>query len=282
MTKRTKSVEESEEEIEEYEVESIASHRVLGKTAKRIEYHIKWKGYDSSENTWEPESSVHAEELVHDYWSKHNGIEARDALKRKAGKTTGRKSNPKPTESTATSSKRAKTGAEKSTTTNDNSDSAPTKRRKLTDTASSSTPTKKRIVEKKQAPVVKSEETSKDDDDSEDEEEVHTSKQQKALEKQEDEEEEEEEVDGDEEDDEIDPDDIVRDTDFRKDWDWKTDIEKIIEVQNVEGSEKKNSYRALIKWKDGKYSLHPTEIIRSKCPQQLIDYYESKLVFEKK
>jgi hypothetical protein len=37
MTKRTKAAEETEEEIEEYEVENIASHRVLGRISVRLE-----------------------------------------------------------------------------------------------------------------------------------------------------------------------------------------------------------------------------------------------------
>ena len=38
-------------ELEEYEVESIINHRG-GK--RRREYLVKWVGYPSSENTWEP------------------------------------------------------------------------------------------------------------------------------------------------------------------------------------------------------------------------------------
>ena len=40
---------------EEYEVESILDSKVL--RGKRF-FLIKWKGYDSSENTWEPESNL--------------------------------------------------------------------------------------------------------------------------------------------------------------------------------------------------------------------------------
>lgn len=40
----------------EYEVESIKSKRV-GKNG-RVEYEIKWKGYDSDDCTWEPEDNL--------------------------------------------------------------------------------------------------------------------------------------------------------------------------------------------------------------------------------
>ena len=41
---------------EEYEVEAILSHK--GPTTRRL-YLTTWKGYPSSENTWEPESNLH-------------------------------------------------------------------------------------------------------------------------------------------------------------------------------------------------------------------------------
>ena len=51
---------------EEYEVEAILSHH-LHKNCETT-YLIKWKGYDSSENSWEPESNLqNAEEELDDY-----------------------------------------------------------------------------------------------------------------------------------------------------------------------------------------------------------------------
>ena len=41
---------------EEYEVEAILSHK--GPNAHRL-YLTAWKGYPSSENTWEPEINLH-------------------------------------------------------------------------------------------------------------------------------------------------------------------------------------------------------------------------------
>ena len=40
---------------EEYEVDSIISHRKKG---KRTEYLVSWKGYGAAENTWEPEANL--------------------------------------------------------------------------------------------------------------------------------------------------------------------------------------------------------------------------------
>ena len=56
---------------EEYKVEAILTHRTYKNRQTR--YLVKWKGYDSSENTWEPESNLsNAEEELSDYKTEHN------------------------------------------------------------------------------------------------------------------------------------------------------------------------------------------------------------------
>ena len=51
---------------EEYEVEAIVGHKT---TRGGIRYQIKWKGYSSAENTWEPESALipNAKEILQQY-----------------------------------------------------------------------------------------------------------------------------------------------------------------------------------------------------------------------
>ena len=51
---------------EEYEVEQILSHRTFG-CSRQLQYLVKWQGYLSSDNTWEPAENIHAEELIRDY-----------------------------------------------------------------------------------------------------------------------------------------------------------------------------------------------------------------------
>src|SRR5712671_5016691 len=58
------------EDQEEYEVEAIVNHRHYGRQ-HRLQYLIKWKGYPSSDNTWEPEENVHAEDSVKRYHQRH-------------------------------------------------------------------------------------------------------------------------------------------------------------------------------------------------------------------
>ena len=49
-----------------YLVEEIVAHK--GNTGNR-KYLIKWKGYSSTENTWEPATNIFNEQLIMDYWN---------------------------------------------------------------------------------------------------------------------------------------------------------------------------------------------------------------------
>ena len=50
---------------QEYEVEAILTHRHY---RGKYQYLVKWKGYDSSENTWEPDQNLtNMEELLNNY-----------------------------------------------------------------------------------------------------------------------------------------------------------------------------------------------------------------------
>src|SRR5258705_214835 len=50
---------------EEYEVEAILAYR---KSSNRLQYLVKWKGYDTSYNSWEPEKNLtNAEEILKEY-----------------------------------------------------------------------------------------------------------------------------------------------------------------------------------------------------------------------
>lgn len=51
---------------DEYEVESIVDRKVEN---RKIQYLVKWKGYDDSQNSWEPrENLANCEELIESYY----------------------------------------------------------------------------------------------------------------------------------------------------------------------------------------------------------------------
>ena len=55
---------------EEYEIDTILAHKQKGK--QRL-YLIKWKGYGSNENTWEPEENLeNSNETLKEYKRQHN------------------------------------------------------------------------------------------------------------------------------------------------------------------------------------------------------------------
>lgn len=58
---------EEEEEEAGYEVEEILRHRQVG---NETSYLLKWKGFPSSENSWEIESNLNCKELLESYWEK--------------------------------------------------------------------------------------------------------------------------------------------------------------------------------------------------------------------
>ena len=55
---------------EEYEVEAILTHWTYKN--RQTHYLVKWKGYDSSKNTWEPESNLSNAEELNNYKTQHN------------------------------------------------------------------------------------------------------------------------------------------------------------------------------------------------------------------
>ena len=54
---------------EEFEVEKIIDMKQMGRGRKTY-YLIKWKGYPTSDNSWEPQENIHADELIKEFQNK--------------------------------------------------------------------------------------------------------------------------------------------------------------------------------------------------------------------
>lgn len=65
MANETDATNTSQSEEEEYVVEKILKHRVNKKG--KVEYFLKWKGFPSEENTWEPADNLNCPELIERY-----------------------------------------------------------------------------------------------------------------------------------------------------------------------------------------------------------------------
>lgn len=63
------------EEEEEYEVEKILDSRIR---RGKLEYFVKWKGFPTSENSWEPtENTTHASRKIAEFHRTHPGAPRR-------------------------------------------------------------------------------------------------------------------------------------------------------------------------------------------------------------
>ena len=57
----------------EYKVEAILGSRHIGR-AKKLQFLVKWKGWATAHNSWEPKENVHALELVKEFYELHKMV----------------------------------------------------------------------------------------------------------------------------------------------------------------------------------------------------------------
>lgn len=67
-----KLVLEDYEDTTTYEVEKIMDHRAVDNQLHVYEYLVKWKGFSSNDNTWEPENNFIERQCIADYWADYH------------------------------------------------------------------------------------------------------------------------------------------------------------------------------------------------------------------
>lgn len=109
-----KSPEDEDDEV--YEVEAILEHR--NNSALGDEYYVKWVGYPSTQNSWEPLGNILAPKLVQEFKDRRAQSEAEKASKPTKGSTrvgraaAAKSSPPKPSKSPARTNTAPKSPAE--------------------------------------------------------------------------------------------------------------------------------------------------------------------------
>jgi IS30 family transposase len=81
-------------ETNTFEVEKIVGHKINDRAPGEYLYHVKWKGYPSEDNTWEPEDSFVERRCIRDYWQEHEEQQPRANLRRGVKRTSSAMSNP--------------------------------------------------------------------------------------------------------------------------------------------------------------------------------------------
>jgi len=231
----------SDGEEEEYVVEKVVNKR----TAKngKVEYFLKWKGYDSSQNTWEPKENLDCAELIDEFESQREKEKTKDEPPRKP-----KNSEKKKRRNSSSSNESSTVSSKKDDSSKDNK----SKKRKA-DSEEKDKSLKDKNKEKEMEREKKEEKTKKDqarrmiNDSKKSDDENDKETKEKSSDK----------------------------SDKSSPFDNGLEADKIIGATDINGS-----VAFLVQWKNSnKAMLIPSKLARTKIPQLVIDFYEQRLTW---
>ncbi|KAI1303370.1 hypothetical protein EDD11_005421 [Mortierella claussenii] len=253
---------DGEEEGDEYEVERVVGH--MRDDNGELSYLLKWQGYGEADNTWEKNDSLSCAELISQYWSRYEADggsrddpegydpkpKSRTSTKRGANASSSRTHASESLGVQINTTNRRGVGAvgskassSKSETSSSKSQSYEGKRGgRAREAAVDTIPKKQKTDNRRRSDLER--DAVKDSADS------HG---------------------GDY------PENPQAESEWRPPSWWTSWEDHLDRVQTVERSQ-----RAMIvhlAWKNGKETEHPIEDAHKKCPQKLIQFYESHLRF---
>jgi len=235
---------DAEEQEEEYSVEKILDKRTRN---NKVEYFLKWNGYDDVDNTWEPEENLDCEELIRDFEEKLKQKELAKEKRRKEQAERGRKRTfSNSTVTSCASSEAGPSGGPSSSSKELRKTSSPQPKKKVEKTDKSD---KADLVENDKA----------DDDDDDDDED--------------------DEDDEDDDDDDDDEENSVSEEKENNDVSETSPAEKVAE-KIIGATDSSGQLMFLLKWK----GIEEADLISAKeanlmCPQIVIKFYEERLTW---
>ncbi|KAF9966349.1 hypothetical protein BGZ70_002585 [Mortierella alpina] len=236
-----------DEEEDVFEVEKVVGHKRDPENG--LYYYIRWKGYKDSDNTWEPEGSVFCYGLIQEYWTRYQQA---------GGKMTDDSGlDPKPGGPKRKSSqghlRTLSAGGSRRTSSQE-----PLLPDLTTVTARASTPS---------ANVASLEHESQSREEGRD---LGPSKRQRRSSNS------------------SSVDTAGADAESGRlwrppaTWDlWEDHVELVlaIERRSAQAGSDQHTLAVHLRWTNGKETEHTTSEVRRRCPQKLLDYYESNLRF---
>ncbi|KAF9962199.1 hypothetical protein BGZ72_009275 [Mortierella alpina] len=249
----TKSQNENEQsdsdddEEDVFEVEKVVGHKRDPENG--LYYYIRWKGYKDSDNTWEPEGSVFCYGLIKEYWTRYQQA---------GGKMTDESGlDPKP-------------GAPKRKSSQGHAKTLSTGGTRRVSSQEPLLPDLSTVISHASTPSAINASSELKSHSREESRELGPSKRQRRFSQS------------------SSIDTVGAGADSGQSWrppitwdSWEDRVELVVAIErrSAQAGSDQPTLAVHLRWTNGKETEHTTSEVRRRCPQKLLDYYESNLRF---